>query len=188
MCHDTTALHANATPCVEHCEASAFMRPSSQVLESRAVEPVPVRNSRCSGSQFLHLAFGESVMRLHVLTVPFETKQKTQLDWTHSPIHLSLSVSEIIRLNPCLRTLGPEKSNVVHDLQQFASNSMCCRPDFPCTLPAPVTFKISTLAQRKFAVVGCKVGFPISVQLDLVMTAAPVSTSHSCISQTRSTL
>ena len=36
--HDTTALHANLTPCVEHCIVSAFMRPSSKVFESTEVE------------------------------------------------------------------------------------------------------------------------------------------------------
>ena len=57
MSHDTTALHANLTPCVEHCVATACMRLSSQVFESTAVELVPVRNCRLSGPQFQHLAF-----------------------------------------------------------------------------------------------------------------------------------
>ena len=57
MSHDTTALHANLTPCVEHCIGSAFIRLSSQVFESTTVELVPVRNSRFSGSQLPHFTF-----------------------------------------------------------------------------------------------------------------------------------
>ena len=50
MSHDTTALHANLAPCVEHCVSSACMRLSSEVFESTAVELVPERNSPFSGS------------------------------------------------------------------------------------------------------------------------------------------
>ena len=60
---------------------------------------------------------------------------------------------------------------------------------FPLHLPRPRDAASQHhLRNADVTVVGCNVGLPISVQLDVVMTSAPVSTSQPCMAKTQSAL
>ena len=173
------------------------MRPSSQVFESTEVELVPVRNSRFSGSKFRRFALQFLRCDLMCRQCPWNTKHKKiasrnsfQRNSTGPAYQSSCHCQFQRSLDSTLahKVFVQKVSKVAHSLQRLPR--IPCAADLISRSSSPSQLHSSQhhLRNAKFAVVGCNVGLPISVQLDGVMTYAPVSPSQSCMTQTQSTL
>ena len=83
--------------------------------------------------------------------------------WHNStgPLPIQPSVSEILSLNPCLRSLVRRVRKVAHDLQQLLR--FPCAADFISlsSWPSQLHSNQDLLRNANFAVVGCSVGLPI---------------------------